>query len=860
MTYTHRSVASLPMVMVGLMLSPIVDAAVLVGPATATVNPGDTAEPWQISQGGALTVNPAGQTLQIYASDSAVTLNGATVTSVSDRALELSGASATAVVSDSTLVTSEGTTVTVGRGSLASFSDSQLSGVSRGFNVLNEGQLNVRNTQVNVTGDGSTTPLGGGAGLVMLSGETTLSEGSIIVGANNGAAFSNDLPSLGDSALRSTLVVDASTVQGVAGSGLVVFPLRNASPQVDVTLRNGSLLSGGNGVAADLFAGTVMVLSVDASDIQGALNTGVGSELTVDLANGSTLNGASNVNNQAVMALNADASLMTGDISVQDGGDALVAFRNGARLVGSVQAITPVRTSVLLDNSHMDGNLTATGANTELTLQNAATLTGFVQGATRMSLNSGSVWNMSQDSRVGAMTVASSRVNLNGAVGAFHTLTMDSLTGAGTFALNTDLANLQGDKLVVTGTAEGSHILDVASTGAEPKAGDSGLTVVNTGGGAASFALATGQVDAGTYVYDLAHQNDDWVLVQRDPGTPVDPVTPVDPGTPVDPVTPVDPGVPVDPGIPGGGGPEVTPSARAVLGLFSAAPTVWYGETTTLRSRMGELRTGRQASGPWVRAFAGQYNLSAGGGVAYRQQQSGISFGVDAPLPIAEGQWMIGVMGGYSRANLDLKAGTDGHVDSYYAGIYSTWLDESGYYIDALVKANRFQNRSDVLMSDGRRAGGDYDNYGVGGSVEVGKHIKLPADWFVEPFAQVSALWVQGEQYGLDNGMQARSNHANSLTGKIGTHLGRTIQLADGGVLQPYLKVAAAQEFAKANKVRINDTYSFNNDLSGGRIEVGAGIIAQLSEAVQLHGDVDYGNGRNIEQPWGVSFGVRYAW
>lgn len=217
-------------------------------------------------------------------------------------------------------------------------------------------------------------------------------------------------------------------------------------------------------------------------------------------------------------------------------------------------------------------------------------------------------------------------------------------------------------------------------------------------------------------------------------------------------------------------------------------------------------------------------------------------------------------MGGYSRANLDLKAGTDGHVDSYYAGLYSTWLNESGYYIDALIKANRFQNRSDVLMSDGRRAGGDYDNYGVGGSVEVGKHIKLPSNWFVEPFAQVSALWVQGEKYGLDNGMQARSNHANSLIGKIGTHLGRRIELPDGGILQPYLKVAAAQEFAKANKVRINDTYSFNNDLSGGRVEVGAGVIAQLSEAIQLHGDVDYGNGRNMEQPWGVSLGVRYAW
>lgn len=233
---------------------------------------------------------------------------------------------------------------------------------------------------------------------------------------------------------------------------------------------------------------------------------------------------------------------------------------------------------------------------------------------------------------------------------------------------------------------------------------------------------------------------------------------------------------------------------------------------------------------------------------------------MDAPLPVADGQWMLGLMGGYSRSDLDMAAGTDGHVDSYYLGVYTTWLSESGYYVDGLIKANRFQNGSDVLMSDGQRTGGDYDTYGVGASVEVGKHIKLANDWFVEPYVQVSALWVQGEKYDLDNGMQARGNHADSLLGKVGTHIGRQLALPGGGSVQPYVKVAAAQEFAKTNRVRINDTYSFNNDLSGGRGELGAGVIAQLSEALQLHADFDYSNGKNIEQLWGGSLGVRYAW
>lgn len=216
-------------------------------------------------------------------------------------------------------------------------------------------------------------------------------------------------------------------------------------------------------------------------------------------------------------------------------------------------------------------------------------------------------------------------------------------------------------------------------------------------------------------------------------------------------------------------------------------------------------------------------------------------------------------MAGYSRSDLDLKAGTDGHVDSYYAGLYSTWLSQSGFYVDAVLKANRFKNRSDVTMSDGQRAEGDYDNHGVGASVEVGKHITLANDWFVEPYLQGSALWVQGESYGLDNGMQARSNHANSWLGKVGTHVGRTFKLEKGGTVQPYFKVAAVHEFANANRVRVNDN-SFNNDLSGSRLEVGAGIIAQVSSNLQLHADYGYSNGKNIEVPAQVSLGVRYAW
>lgn len=917
------------------------EAGVLVGPASATVNAGTTADFWTLSNAASLQVNPGGQTLQILADASTVILDGATVTATTSNALQISGAGATATVTDSTLNTNA-TGFTVAAGGVGTLTNSSVNASSRGLNLNFGGQLTVVNSQVNASGNGGTAVFTNGVGVALVSGTATLSQGSRVVGATNGAVFTADVPATGTPGLLGTLIVDNSTLQGTSGSGLLLVQTRaNRVPIADITLRNGAQVIGGNGIALQTAANSSATLNADASTLTGGITNATGATVNATLANGSAMTGdlnaatsstttlaldrstltgdtnatgatvsttaqngssivgAVNANADTTASLLLDSSTMTGAITATgatltttlQGASSLVGslnatdsatatllldnstmtgdvtasgaiinttLRDGSQLNGSLNASSGATTSLLLDNSTMTGDVTATGATADVTLQNASTLTGQLTDVSELSLAGSSVWNLTQSATVSNLAIDNSRVNLNGQVGAFNTLTLGSLSGSGTFALNTDIAQLQGDKLVITGEASGSHTLAVANTGAEPKAGDSGLVLVNSPTGSAQFAVLGGQVDAGTYTYDLAHEGANWVLVQRTTGG--ENGGGEEGGSGGDDGGGSGGGEEESGGEEGGGTPIVSPSARAVLGLFNAAPTVWYGETTTLRSRMGELRLGNGTSGPWVRAYSNKYDLAAGGGVAYQQQQNGVSFGIDTPLPAADGRWLVGVVGGYSHSSLDLAAGPDSSVNSYYMGLYSTWLSDSGYYVDALVKANRFENRANVVMSDGVHANGNYTSHGVGGSVEVGKHIQLPANWFIEPYAQFSALWVPGKSLDLDNGMDADSNHANSLLGKVGTHVGRTFNLDGGGTLQPYLKVAAAQEFAKTNRVTINNTNAFNNDLSGGRIELGSGIIAQVSSALQVHADFDYSDGRNIREPWGVSVGVRYAW
>lgn len=443
-----------------------------------------------------------------------------------------------------------------------------------------------------------------------------------------------------------------------------------------------------------------------------------------------------------------------------------------------------------------------------------------------LALESGGRWTMTQDAQVGDLVLHGGTVDFTDrdTTAGFKTLTLDSLNGSGVFMMDIDLASGTGDLLKVTGVAEGNHQLSIASTGADPVKGQAPHRIVEVGGGDAAFGLLH-DIDFGTYTYTLekGEGEDNWYLVQKfdDSGNPI-----------------------------------VTPSARAVLGMFSAAPTVWYGELSSLRSRMGELRLGH-GQGIWMRSYGNRYNLSASNAVAYQQDQNGVSFGADGAVPGHGGRWLLGVMGGYSESDLDFSLGSSGKVKSYYVGAYSTWMADNGYYVDAVLKYNRFRNRNDVVMSDGHKTKGEYHNDGLGASVEVGRHFKLGDGWYVEPFTQLSTLWVDDDSYTLDNGMRAQSNGANSVLGKVGAQVGRSLALDNGSILQPYLKVAAAHEFINSNKVKINDNH-FTNDLSGTRGEVAVGLVAQVSEVLQLHGEFQYSNGEHIEQPYGVNLGLRY--
>jgi len=669
--------------------------------------------------------------------------------------------------------------------------------------------LDIRVNNATLNMNKTTVQASNATGVWLIGGEANITGNSVIISDRTGLIVT--AASTGE---KGVARVSDSTISG--GSQAVIV-----SGASGLTLERSTVK--GTGASADalwLASGTVTAISsVITGNANGILMGGDGNNADTTLI----------LSDTKVEGHNGSAILV--DTLAQGPVKANIAVLNGSELSASNGVLMDVRNGA-------EGNLRVGGSNTQLAgdiiadgtsvanvlLEDSATLTGNLENVQSLGVNSNARWVMEGNGSVQNLSLDGGGVQF-GKPGEFYTLRVENLSGAGgTFYMYNDFTQGLVNTLTVTGVATGSHSIKLDSMGTEPVAVGS-TPVVHIASGDASFGLVGGGVSLGAFDYDLvqhAGNPQDWFL---DTSSKV-----------------------------------ISPGTRSVLALFNTAPTVWYGELSTLRSRMGELRTNQDKTGGWIRAYGNKFDVGASSGVAYQQVQQGLSFGADAPLPMGDGQWLVGVLGGYSKSDLDLSRGTSGTVNSYYVGAYTTWLDEqSGYYFDGVLKFNRFQNSSDVELTGGDKTKGKYNNYGTGASLEFGRHIKLADDYFVEPYAQVSGVVIQGKDYDLDNGLAADGSRTHSLLAKAGATVGRNFNLGEGKTLQPYVRAAYVHEFANNNKVEVND-YTFNNDLSGSRGELGAGVAMTLTDKVSLHADFDYSNGDKIEQPWGANVGLRYLW
>ena len=675
----------------------------------------------------------------------------------------------------------------------------------------------------------STTINSGGYQNVYVNGnvtKTTITDGGILQ-VDAGGSASQVTQNSGGAIVANTSAV----LSGTNGKG--TFSIAGGSA-VNMLLENGGLLTvlGGHD-ASDTTVGSDGTLSVQSGGVLRGTTT---------LTDKGTLVGDVVTNEGNLYFLNNSAATFAGALTgtgtlTQEGGNTRFSgllSQDGGITLQSGAAMT-------MDALQANANVT-TQSGTTLTLDNGSILTGSVTGdntgAGDMTVKGASVWHLGGDSTVGALTLDNGTVDFRpsattGLTQAFRpvSLVSESLSGNGTFRMNTDIASHTGDMLNVTGNASGNFVLDIRNTGLEPVSAGTPLQVVHTGSGDAAFSLNGGKVDAGTWEYYLNKENTDWYLKadSSQPGT----------DNPVPPVR------------------HTTKSADAVLDMATAPVYVFNSELQSLRFRHGDvMQNTRLPGGVWGRYTGSDTRINGGAGSGYSLTQSGMETGGDTVFDLNDSRLAVGAFVSYTDNSISHNRGGSSTVGSTGGGLYATWFNNDGYYVDGVVKVNRFRNELRTWMSDGTAVKGDYHQNGFGGSLEAGRTFSLNENTWIQPYLRSTAFRAESKDISLDNGMKAKAGTTKSLQGEVGVNLGMNLDVA-GTVVRPYLTTAVSHEFSDNNKVRINDSYNFTNDISGTTGKYGAGVSAQLTANAGVWAEASYQNGENTESPVTGSVGFR---
>ena len=668
--------------------------------------------------------------------------------------------------------------------------------------------------------------------------ETTLTSGGMLQVEAGGSASQITQNEGGAVVTNTSAVLSGTNAKGsfsIAGGSAANMLLENGGYLTVFDGHQASDTTVGSNGTLEVHSGGVLYGTTTLTDKGTLVGDVVKNEGNLYFLNNSAATFAGTLTGTGTLTQEGGSTRFSGLLS-QDGGIALQS--GGAMTMDALQAKANVTTQ----------------SGTTLTLDNGTILTGNVAGdstgAGDMAIKGASVWHLDGDSTVGALTLDNGTVDFRPSTTtrltpAFQavSLTLGSLSGSGMFRMNTDIASHTGDMLKVAGNASGNFVLDIKNTGREPVSAGAPLQVVQTGGGDATFTLNGGKVDAGTWEYGLSKENTNWYL-KVDTPPPVTPPTNPDAGNP-------DVGVP-SPVY------RTTKSADAVLGMATAPVYVFNSELQNLRFRHGDfMQNTRSPGGVWGRYTGSDNRISGGASSGYALTQNGFETGGDKVFDLGESRLAVGAFVSYTDNSISHNRGGDSTIGSTGGGLYATWFDNDGYYVDGVLKYNRFNNELRTWMSDGTAVKGDYSQNGFGGSLEAGKTFSLNDNTWAQPYVRTTAFRTDAKDISLNNGMKASIGTTKSLQAEAGLNLGMTLD-AGGKEVKPYLSAAVSHEFSDNNKARINDSYDFRNDISGTTGKYGLGVSAQLTPNAGVWAEARYENGKHTESPVTGSVGFRF--
>lgn len=535
------------------------------------------------------------------------------------------------------------------------------------------------------------------------------------------------------------------------------------------------------------------------SDIDAIFLSGTGSNVTL---NGeSYINGNLFINSGALLEIK-NKSIIKGDIWAEFGGKVILDLAAGSKIVGEVSAFGDPDDP---DEPNQD-----------------------TTGIIKMNLAKGSSWEL--DGYDSYLTELSGQGNIiftnieNDNDDYFGELVIENLKGASTFNLRTDIAAQQSDKIIIskssdtnrTVSAEGTHTINLINNGSAKTTGNEKLTLVEIDENATNTAefKTNHDVELGGYQYSLNKEGKDYVLT----------------------------------------GQPITSSAMASVSFLNANYLMSYVETQTLLKRLGDMRTSGEFGDVWLRGFTGKLDSFSGGKLSqFDMRYHGFQFGADKQLSESS-PFVIGTFVGQTYGDPNYRKG-DGSLRSFNAGLYATYLDNSGFYIDGIAKYDRLKNQFKVRDTANNRVQGSGHSNGIGVSMELGQKFKIN-DFYIEPQTQLSYSHQNGTTINASNGLNVKLGNYNSLLGRASALFGYEYK-SDKNSINLYAKTGIVREFDGDTYYKLNN-HKESHSFKGNWWNNGVGINAQINQNHNIYLDLESSPGNKFDLLQ-VNGGYRYS-
>lgn len=337
------------------------------------------------------------------------------------------------------------------------------------------------------------------------------------------------------------------------------------------------------------------------------------------------------------------------------------------------------------------------------------------------------------------------------------------------------------------------------------------------------------------------------------PGCAVDPGPDPDPGEGGE-------GGPLDPGNPITPPPVLRPEAGAYLANQSAAINMFAHR---LQERSGAMSRGDGRSA-WARVGRSNADFSAvGGQLSVDGTTSVLQIGSDL-LRHGNAAFgvMLGSGRTDSSAVSDLTGySAKGRVRGSAVGMYGTWLQSAegiqGAYIDANLQYGRFDNRVQGIGLEPEH----YDSRMASASLETGYTFSVwqstASALYVQPQLQLSYVDFRADRHVETNGTMIDQADAGGLSGRVGLRVfGHGT--AAGNTMQPYLGVNWLRG-SGTNTLQFNGD-TLGADVPRNRYEVQAGTELKLGQRWGAWGGMSVQRGDHGFRNVGGQLGLRMAW